>query len=300
MTKANKLLILVALVAVAVLSAVFTIDEREKALVVRFGKIIRTNLEQGLHFKWPVVDEVKRFDARIQTLDADPEDYLTIEKKTLRVDSFVKWRVRNASEYWNKVQGDPNLAEIRLRQRVNKSLRDEFGNRTVKDVISGDRAKIMNIVKNTLDDEAQNIGVEVVDVRLKRVDLDASISERVYDRMKAERSRIATELRAQGAEAAQRIRANADRQSKIILAEADRDAETLRGEGDAAATTIYADAFGTDREFYNLYRSLNAYKQTFRDKSDLIILEPDSEFFQYFNQTKPPSTQPEAAVSDSQ
>jgi membrane protease subunit HflC len=229
-------------------------------------------------------------------MDADPEDYLTKEKKTLRVDSFVKWRVRNVSEYWNKVQGDPTRAENRLRQRVNKSLRDEFGNRDVKDVISGDRAKIMDIVKNTVDEEAKDIGVEVVDVRLKRVDLDPNISERVYDRMKAERTRIATQLRAQGAEAAQRIRANADRQSQIILAEADRDAETLRGEGDAEATMIYATAFGADREFYNLYRSLNAYKQTFRDKSDLIILEPDSDFFKYFNQSQVKSSPPTATA----
>lgn len=287
MTLMNKILIVAGIILFIFASTVFTVDMRERALVTRFGKVVRTDLDPGLKFKWPIIEEVKRFDARIQTMDAEPEDYLTTEKKTLRVDSFVKWRVRNATEFWNKVQGDERRAENRLRQRVNKSLRDEFGNRTVQDVISGDRAQIMETVQRTVDEEARDIGVEVVDVRLKRVDLDQSISERVFKRMEAERSRIAKELRAQGAEAAERIRATADRKRQVIIAEARRDSEKMRGEGDATATSIYAKAFGSDREFYGLYRSLNAYKQTFRDKSDLIVLEPDSDFFKYFKQISP-------------
>lgn len=284
--------VLLLLVGMIISGAVFTIDEREKALVFRFGEIRRDADTPGLKFKWPLVNNVRKYDARIQTMDAEPESYLTVEKKNLQVDSFVKWRIKDVRRYYTSVGGQKTNAENRLRQKVNDSLRREFGNRSVQDVISGDRAKIMTVVQKATDEEAGVFGVEVVDVRLKRVDLDPSISDRVYKRMEAERSRVAKELRAKGAEAAERIRADADRQREILVAEATRQSEELRGEGDAGATSIYAAAFNKDREFYNLYRSLNAYKTTFGSKDDVIVLEPDSAFFKYFKQQ-------EAAPTDS-
>jgi membrane protease subunit HflC len=280
-------LVLVFLVVAGASSALYTVDQREKAIVFRFGQIIESNDEPGIHFKLPFVENVQKFDARIQTMDAAPERYLTNEKKNLVVDSFVKWRIRDVARYYVTVSGLISSARARLAQRVNDSLREEFGKRTVQEVISGDRAKIMNIVQQATDEQAREIGVEVVDVRLKRVDWDPEISERVYKRMDAERSRVAKELRAQGAEEAEKIRADAERQREITLANAFREAEQVRGEGDATATGVYADAFGRDTEFYTLYRSLNAYKETFQTEKDLLVIEPDSEFFKYFKNARP-------------
>ncbi|MDH3689799.1 MAG: protease modulator HflC [Gammaproteobacteria bacterium] len=270
--------------ALVVLTCVYYVDQREKAIVFQFGEIIRSDDQPGLHFKLPW-RSVQFFDARIQTLDAEPELYLTSEKKNLVVDSFVKWRIGDVARFYVTMGGLQSNARARLAQRVNDSLRDEFGKRLVKDVISGDRVEIMVGVQKAVDEEARGIGIQVVDVRLKRVDLDPAVSERVYSRMEAERTRVAKSLRARGAEAAERIRADADRQRVITVAEAYREAEQLRGEGDAQATTIYADAFGRDREFYGLYRSLNAYKQTFSDADDLLVLDPSGQFFKYFNQS---------------
>ena len=279
------LIILVAIVGIG-LSSVYYVDQREKALVFKFGEIVRSDDEPGLHFKIPIIEQVRKFDARIQTLDASAENYLTSEKKNLVVDSFVKWRIRNVAKYYVTVSGLKSSAARRLAQRVNDSLREKFGRRTVQEVISGDRALIMDEVKKATDEQSREIGVEVVDVRLKRVDLDPEVSERVYRRMEAERSRVAKDLRAKGAEEAEKIRAGAERQREITLAEAFRDAEELRGQGDAKATAIYAGAFGRDEEFYALYRSLNAYKETFADENDLLVIEPDSEFFQYFKKAR--------------
>jgi len=285
-TKFKAVLILLALVVLVIASSIFRVDEREKALVFQFGRIVQSNVEPGLNFKIPFINNVRYFDGRIQTMDQEEESYLTIEKKNLIVDAFVKWRVSDPAKYYVTVGGLTSNASARLAQRVNDSLRQEFGRRTVKDVISGDRVTIMNTVRDAVNDEAIEIGVEVVDVRLKRVDLDPQVSESVYSRMEAERERVANDFRAKGAETAERIRADADKQREIILADAYKEAEQIRGEGDAEATAIYASAFGQDREFYNLFRSLNAYKNTFKDKSDLMIVEPDSEFFKYFNQSK--------------
>lgn len=282
------LVILLGLAALAA-SALYVVDEREKAIVFKFGEIVESKDKPGLHFKTPFINSVQKFDARIQTMDAAPERYLTIEKKNLVVDSFVKWRIRDVAKYFVTVQGLVSSAQIRLSQRVNDSLREEFGKRTVQEVISGDRGTIMDVVRKRTDDAAQEIGVEVVDVRLKRVDWDPEVSERVYTRMEAERSRVAKEFRAKGAEEAERITADADRQREITIAEAFREAEILRGEGDATATNVYAEAYSRDEEFFRLYRSLNAYKQTFSSKDDLIVLEPDSEFFQYFKNARPGS-----------
>ncbi len=281
---------IVAVIAgVLIYESVYFVDEREKAIVFQFGRIVSSHDAPGLHFKKPFVNSVKFFDARIQTMDADPELYLTGEKKNLVVDSFAKWRISDVANYYVTVSGLQSNVRARLAQRVNDSLRQEFGKRAVQEVISGDRAEIMELVRRAVDSEAAEFGVEVVDVRLKRVDLDPEVSERVYSRMEAERARVAKELRAKGAEAAEKIRADADRQREILIANAYREAEQIRGDGDAIATFTYANAFSRDSEFYRLYRSLNAYRTTFQSKNDLLILEPTSEFFQYFKGKTVPS-----------
>ena len=291
------ILSVVAIIAgVLIYETVYFVDEREKAIVFQFGRIVQSHDKPGMHFKKPFFNSVQFFDARIQTMDADPELYLTGEKKNLVVDSFAKWRILDVAKYYVTVSGLQSNVRARLAQRVNDSLRQEFGKRAVKEVISGDRAEIMELVRLDVDKEASEFGVEVMDVRLKRVDLDPEVSERVYSRMEAERSRVAKELRAQGAEAAEIIRADADRQREITIANAYRQAEEIRGEGDATATMTYASAFGRDPEFYRLYRSLNAYRTTFHSKEDLLILEPNSEFFQYFKSKYPPNSRPSEVV----
>ena len=271
-------------IVIAVISmSVYTVDEREQALVFRFGEIITTDTQPGIKFKMPFVNSVKFFDDRIQTMDADPQSYLTLEKKNLIVDSFVKWRIRDVREYYVRLGGSKIRAHSRLSKRVNDAIRDEIGKRSVKDVVSGDRVLIMDIVRKAVDQEAAGLGLEVVDARLKRVDLDPDINETVYNRMRAERERVAKELRAQGEEEAEKIRADADRQRQVLIAEANRTAEQIKGEGDARATNIYAAAYGQDEEFFRFYKSLEAYKNTFSDKSDLFIVDPNSDFMQYMN-----------------
>lgn len=280
---------LVAIIGVLVSNSVFFVDQREKAIVFKFSEIVQysdgAELEPGLHFKLPFINNVRYFDARVQTMDAEPELYLTGEKKNLVVDSFVKWRIRDVSQYYTRLQGSQANARSRLSQRVNDSLRREFGQRSVQEVISGDRRQIMDVVRLAMDEDAASLGIEIIDVRLKRVDLDPAISERVYDRMNAERERVAKELRAQGEEEAEKIRAAADRERQILLANAERDGQRLRGEGDAVATDVYAKSFGKNREFYSLYRSLNAYKSAFANQDNLMVLDPSAEFFRYFKQS---------------
>lgn len=285
------LLIILGLGGVVAASSLYTVNEWETAIKLKFGKIEDSDIQPGLHFRFPVMEQVLVFDKRIQTMDANPESYLTIEKKNLVVDSFVKWRIgdgaENVNNFFVTVRGSISEAERRLAQRVNDSLREEVGRRTVQEVISGDRAKIMDVVREKINEQAKGIGVDLIDVRLKRVDWDPEISERVYKRMESERERVAKELRAKGSEEAEKIRADAERQRQIILAEAYRDSERLRGEGDATATRIFAEAFGADPEFYTLYRSLTAYKTTFNSANDLLVVEPDSEFFRYFKEPRP-------------
>ena len=285
--KSTLILALLAVVGALVFSAAYYVDEREKAIVFKFGEIIESDVGPGLHWKIPFINNVQFFDARVQTMDAEPESYLTVEKKNLIVDSFVKWRIRDVHEYYTRLGGSKANARSRLSQQVNDSLRQQFGRRDVQAVISGDRAEIMETVRKEMDEAAANLGIEVMDVRLKRVDLDPAVSEQVYQRMIAERQRVAKELRAEGEEAAEKIRADADRQRQILLANAERDAEVIRGEGDAEATAAYAQSFGRDREFYNLYRSLNAYRGSFNSKQDLMIVDPSSEFFRYFKEAEP-------------
>jgi membrane protease subunit HflC len=275
----------VAIVIAVLTMSVYTVDEREQALVFRFGEIIRVDTQPGIKFKMPFVNSVKFFDDRIQTMDAEPQSYLTLEKKNLIVDSFVKWRIRDVREYYVRLGGSKSRAQSRLSKRVNDAIRDEIGKRSVKDVVSGDRVLIMDTVRKAVDQEASGLGLEVVDARLKRVDLDPDINETVYNRMRAERQRVAKELRAQGEEEAEKIQANADRRRQVLLAEANRTAEKLKGEGDARATSIYAAAYSKDKEFFKFYKSLEAYQKTFNSKSDLFIVDPNSDFMQYMNRS---------------
>jgi membrane protease subunit HflC len=261
---------------------VFTVDQRQFAIIFQLGEIKEVISEPGLAFKWPLVQNVRIFDKRILTLDSpEPERFLTAEKKPVLVDSFVKWRIHDVKLYYISVDGDESRAKTRLSQTVNDGLRAEFGRRTVHDVVSGARDDIMVSVKKKADADMRAIGVEIVDVRLKRVDLPPEVSESVYRRMETERKRVANELRSEGAAEAEKIKANADRQREVILAEAYRDAQKIKGEGDAKAAALYSRAFGENPEFYSFYRSLEAYRGSFKSKSDLILIEPNSEFFKY-------------------
>lgn len=281
-TKLVALAGLLLLVVIVVNATVYTVDERQKAVVVRFGEVVRLDAKPGVHIKTPFMEDVRFYDSRILTLDAEPQPFLTKEKKSVLVDSYVKWRIIDLLKFYVAVGGDEMKARERLGQVINSGLRDEFGKRTVHDVISGDRRKIMELLSVNADKEASEYGIEVVDVRIQRVDLPNEVSQSVYRRMEAERARTAKELRAQGAETAEKIRANADRQREILLAEAYRDAERLRGEGDARATAIYASAYSVNPEFYSLYRSLHAYKESFNSKEDILVVDPSADFFKYF------------------
>ncbi|HIP53131.1 MAG TPA: protease modulator HflC [Chromatiales bacterium] len=267
---------------VLVYASTFVVYQWESAIKLRLGKIVDADYEPGLHFLVPLLNNVKKFDARIQTLDARPEHFLTIEKKDVIVDSYVKWRIANVAQYYRSTGGNPAITARLLAERINTSLRNEFGKRTIKEVVSGERAEIMELLRKDADEKAAELGVEVVDVRVKKIDLPDEVSESVYGRMRAERERVARDLRAKGAEAAERIRAEADRQRTIILADAYKQSEELRGEGDANATEIYAQAFEKNDEFYAFYRSLKAYRSVFSGGKDIMLLQPDSEFFRYF------------------
>jgi membrane protease subunit HflC len=278
--------LIVALLVLAGLS-VFTVDQRQKAILFQLGRIVRSDFTPGLYFKIPLVQNVEKFDSRIQTLDAPPELYLTSEKKNVLVDSYVKWRIKDVERFYTATGGNVERANARLGQVIKKGLKDEFGKRTVQEVVSGERAKIMDILSVSANDAAQEFGIQVVDVRVKRIDLPPEVSSSVYRRMAAERQRVAREFRARGSEEAKRIRARAEKEREVTLAEADRDSQKIRGEGDGKSAEIYAKAYSEDPEFYGFYRSLNAYRETLRDKGDILVLEPDSEFFQYFNQATP-------------
>jgi membrane protease subunit HflC len=274
-------IVIVALLIVGSFS-MFTVDERQKAILFRLGQIVKTDFKPGLYFKLPFVNNVRKFDARIQTLDAEPERYLTSEKKNVIVDAFVKWRIGDVERYFTSTGGDPNTANSRLSQIIKDGLRGEFGKRTIQEVVSGERKQVMDILTEQANQQAKLFGIDLLDVRIKRIDLAKEISDSVYRRMEAERLRVAQDLRARGAQAAEVIKAEANRKKTVILAEAYRKAETIRGEGDAAAAKIYADAYKKDKEFYALYRSLGAYKKAFASKDDMLVVQPDTEFFKYF------------------
>jgi membrane protease subunit HflC len=262
--------------------SMFVVDQRQNAIVFRLGEVVNVKTTPGLYFKVPLLDNVRFFDVRILTIDsAEPERFLTSEKKNVLVDLFVKWRITDVRQYYVSVGGDESRASTRLQQTINDGLRAEFGNRTVHDVVSGERNQIMELMRKKANEDAKNIGVEVLDVRLKRVDLPQEVSESVYRRMEAERKRVANELRSTGFAESEKIRADADKQKEVILAEAYRDAQRVKGEGDGKATTIYARAYEINPEFYAFYRSLDAYKAAFKERSDVLVLEPNSEFFKY-------------------
>lgn len=262
--------------------SVYTVDQRKAAIKFQLGEVVSMHTEPGLYFMIPLLQNVRLYDTRIQTYDTkDAERFLTSENKNVLVDSFVKWRVIDVRQYYVSVRGDPAAAEARISQTVNDALRAEFAKRTVHDVVSGEREKIMDTVADKVDKDVKNIGVEVVDVRLKRVDLVPEISSDVYRRMESERKRVANELRSTGAAEGEKIKADADRQKQVIIAEAYRDAQRVKGEGDAQAARIYAEAYGRNAEFYSFYRSLEAYRASLKNKSDVMVLEPSSDFFKY-------------------
>jgi membrane protease subunit HflC len=275
--------VLAGVLALLVLASMtmFTVDQRERAIVFQLGEVTEVITTPGLHFKWPFIQNVRYFDARILTLDTpDAERYITSEKKNLLVDTFVKWRIADARQYYKSV-GDEVQAQTRISQTVNATLREEIGKRTVHEVVSEDRDDIMKNVRERADQDAKKIGVTIIDVRLKRVDLPQEVSESVYKRMDAERKSVANQLRSEGFSEAERIRAEADKEREVIIANAYKEAQRIKGEGDAKAAAAYAQAYGQDAEFYSFYRSLEAYRSSFKDRSDVLVLEPNSEFFKY-------------------
>jgi membrane protease subunit HflC len=280
-----KVKIVIGLLVVALIllmMSVYTVDEREKAILFRFGKIEQADIGPGLHFKMPIANSVMKFDTRILTLDAQPAPVLTEEKKNMTVDFFVMWRIVDVSQFFVATRGDEVRARSRLASIMREVIYNEFGKRTIQEAVAGERREIMEIARVKANEVASEFGIEAVDVRISRIDLQAEVSESVYRRMRAERARVAQDFRARGQEAAERIRAEADRQATVIEAEAYRDAEKLRGEGDARSAEIYARAYKRDPDFYSFYRSLTAYRESFKGPEDVLVLEPDSEFFQYF------------------
>jgi membrane protease subunit HflC len=284
----SKAFILALALVVLVIGAfsMFQVGQWEKALLFRLGKIVNTDVQPGLHFKIPFVNNVRKYDGRILTLDVDPERFLTVEKKNVIVDSFVMWRIADVGRYYTAVLGDERHAGQRIEQIIKDGMRGQFSKRTINEVVSGERDQIMRDLTVDANRQAAAIGIEIVDVRVKRVDLPAEVSNSVYRRMQAERARVAKEFRSQGAEEAEKIRADADRQRQVLIANAYREAEKVRGQGDARAAEIYADAYGRDEEFYSFYRSLQAYQQSFTHGNDMMLLQPDGEFFEYFNGAK--------------
>ncbi|MCF7965897.1 MAG: protease modulator HflC [Methylobacter tundripaludum] len=281
----NKILVGLGALLFIGMMCMFTVSETEKAIKFRLGEIVKNDYEPGLHFKWPFINNVKKFDKRIQTMAAKPERFLTAEKKNVIVDSFVKWRIGDVTTFYTVVAGDVDQANLRLDQIIKDAFRGEFGKRNIKQLVSTDRQEIREILIKNAKPLAADLGMEIIDVQVMRIDLPEEVSSSVFRRMEAERERVAREFRSQGAEAAERIRADADRQRVVTMANAFRDAEMLRGEGDAKSAEIYAKAYGADTEFFTFYRSLNAYKKTFTSSS-MMVLDPDSDYFRYFKQQK--------------
>ena len=277
------------LVAIGIVAyfSVFRVYQWEQAIVFKFRETQRSDYEPGLHFMWPFVNTVKIFETRLLNFDQAPQRFLTIEKKDVIVDYYAKWRISDVEKFYTATRGgDIQYANGLLGQRINRALRDEFGKRSVQEVVAGERGEILDIVAGTTSQLQEELGISIVDVRTKRIDLPEEVSTSVYERMRAERTRVAKDFRARGGEASERIRAKSDKEHEVILANAYKDAETIRGEGDAQATEIYASAFGKDPEFYGFYRSLNAYQNSFGDGKDILVLEPDSEFFKYFKNSR--------------
>lgn len=284
MNKNTFLLVFSALIIGIGFNSFYVVNEKQNAIVLQFGEAVRTDIPVGLHFKLPIIQEVKKYDARIQTLDEEPDRILTVESKYLLVDSYIKYRISDVLTFYKANNGSFNSLNSLLGQRSEFVLKNNFGKRTVKEVVSGERDELMSIMLNSLNDSVADLGVEIVDFRVKRIDLPSNLSNSVYERMRTERNRLAEELRSQGKEIAREIRAVADKDRVVILAEAYKKAELLRGEGDAEATKIYADGFSQDPEFYEFTRSIKAYVETFESKSDMMLIDANSEFLKYLNQ----------------
>lgn len=285
MSKNNLILGLGLALFFLVFTMTFTVSETEKAILLEFKKIVGNDYAPGLHFKLPY-RQVKKFDDRILTLESKPERFLTSEKKNVIVDWFVKWRINDVTKFYTSVAGDKGQANIRLDQITKDAMRNEFSKRTIRELVSSDRGRIQDSLTKMVAPAVAALGVEVVDIRVMRIDLPEEVSSSVYRRMEAERARVAREFRSRGAEAAEKIRAEADRQRDVLVAQAQRDAEVRRGQGDAAASDIYAQAYGKNKEFFQFNRSLIAYRQAFRDDRSMMVVSPDSEFFQYFKNPK--------------
>lgn len=281
------ILVLLVIAAIIASMSIFTVDERERAINLQLGEVVRADYKPGLHFKMPLIQEVLKFDKRIQNMDSDPQLYLTLEKKNLKVDSFVKWRINDVVRFYTSTGGSPTRASNRLAAVIQKGLKDEFGKRTIQEVVSGERTQIMDKLRDTASNQAEELGIDLIDVRLKRIDLPEEVSASVYARMAAEREQVAKKFRSEGEEQSKKIRAEADREREVILAEAQRDSQKIKGDGDGRATEIYASAFSQDSEFYSLYRSLGAYRNTFNNPSDVLLLEPSTQFFKYFKGADP-------------
>jgi len=279
-----KLLVAIAVLVLGIIgsASLFTVNETETAILFKWGKIQRSDYQPGLHFQLPFINNVRKFDKRIQTFDAKPEDYLTEEKKILVVDSFIQWRIDDVKAFYVSMRGDMDIAQERIATIVKEGLRNEFGRRNMYEVISGERHIIMDDINKSANKDVKSFGVRIVDVRIKRIEFPPKVSDKIFRRMETERTRIAKELRAQGNESANKITAEADRQVTILKADAFKEAETIRGEGDAKAADIYAVAYGKNKEFFTFYRSLNAYQNTFGSAADIMVVEPDSDFFNYF------------------
>lgn len=283
----KKLIFILVIVLVGITSsALYIIDERQAAIKFRLGEVVAVETEPGLYFKVPFINNIRKFDKRMQTLDARPERFLTSEKKNVVVDSFIKWRIEDVKKFYTSVGGDIDLANLRLSQIIKDGLKSEFSKRTINEVVSGERTEIMTNITRLAKTNVKEFGIKIIDVRIKRIDLSREISNSVYRRMAAERERVAKELRSEGAEEAEKIRANADKERTIILANAYRDSEKIRGDGDAKAANTYAEAYNKNKEFYDFYRSLESYQKSFTNKKDMIILNPNSDFFRHFNPEK--------------
>jgi len=283
----SRFLLIIVVIALGLLSvSVFTVDEREKAIKFRLGEIVRSDYTPGIYLQLPFVNNIRKFDARMQTMDARPTRIITKEKKYVLVDAFVKWRIGDIEKYYITMAGDIRQANVRLDPIVRRQLTQEFGKRTIQDLVAGDREAVMSVLTANVKKEVEKYGIDIIDMRVKRVDFEDDISENVFNRMRTERDRVARERRAKGRAEGERIRADADREYTTILATAYSTAQTTRGNGDAAAAKTYADAYNKDKEFYSFYRSLAAYKKSFSNKGDVILIQPDSDFFKYFGGPK--------------
>lgn len=290
-----KNLLIAAFVLLVLLASgsLFAVKEGERAIVIQFGKVQRDDatgetrvFEPGLHFKLPFIDSVRHLDARIQTLDGTPDRFVTSEKKDLIVDSYVKWRIEDFARYYLSTGGNKLQAEALLKQKVNNGLRSEFGTRTIAQIVSGERSALMNQAMEQASTSSDELGIEIVDVRVKQINLPTEVSNSIFQRMRAERAAVAREHRSEGQEQAEVIKANIDAKVTVMLADAERNARQLRGEGDAIAAQIYADAYSKNADFYSFLRSMDAYKQSFNSKQDVMVIAPDSDFFKYMNNSK--------------